>query len=401
MKTFNTLNHVLLFMADLAGIGGAERLLWEEERFFAEKGVETTVVTFSLRDRALFDYKPQRLTVIKAGPSRISRILSLRRVLKQTNPDLVIAQSYWDCMYLYLATMFTSIPFIAHIHGTFFWFHKDKMKYALIFRSVFSEIRKSVTGHQEFIPLKAGCGPVKRMAIEFLGILNYLAVRKARKLIVLTDQLKWEVEKLYGKDAVVARGCLSKHLLTYQPKENIKQKLGLEGKKVIFSVGRLDPRKRIDVLIEAFARIASKHENIYLVIGGTGEAEEQLRKLVDKLGIVERVKFVGFIPDSELFDYYAACDVFAFPSWTTSGITPYEALALGKKVVWTTEADEPITHDEHVFLADPTVEHFAQGLENAFNTVVQRKVNLTNYTWYKYFSVVYSVAMKAIERDDS
>jgi glycosyltransferase involved in cell wall biosynthesis len=234
------------------------------------------------------------------------------------------------------------------------------------------------------------------MASEFLAILDYRAVRKARKIITLTDQLKWEIEKLYDREAVVARGCLSTEALSYQPKEDVRKRLGLQNKRIIFSVGRLDPRKRIDVLIKAFARILPKYEDLYLLIGGTGEDEERLKKLTEELGITERVKFLGFIPDAELFDYYAACDVFAFPSWTTSGITPYEALAVGKKVVWTSEADEPILGDKHVFLADPTVEDFARGLEEALNIHIDEKVNLTNYTWNKYFETVYGAVIEAI-----
>ena len=386
---YKDLGRLILYTGGLAGAGGAERLLWEEERFFREKGFETIVLTFSLEKSALYDYRPERLEIIKAGNSKLSKLLALRQKLQEFNPDMIIAQYPDDCMYLYLATLFTQIPYAAHIHGTFFWFIGDTMKYALIFKRFFSEIRNSVIGHKEFIPLHIQCSFKKRVALEFKAILNYLAVRKAHKLIVLTDQIKWEVEKIYGREAVVARGCLPPEALSYQPKQNIRQKLGLEGKRIILSIGRLDPRKRIDVLIEALAKILPKYHDLYLLIGGTGEEEEWLKKLAGELVIAERVKFLGFIPDSELFDYYAACDIFAFPSWTTSGISPYEALTAGKKVVWTTEADEPILEDKHVFLADPTVDDFARGLEEALNTFVEGRVDLSKFTWDKYFETAY------------
>ncbi|NQE05723.1 D-inositol-3-phosphate glycosyltransferase [ANME-1 cluster archaeon GoMg1] len=393
-----SLNKIVLFCSGLMAAGGEQRLLWEEEKFFRAKGIETTVLTFSLDRSALYDYKPEKLEVIEAGPSFVSRIIALRRKLQQINPDIVIASSNGGAVYLYLATMFTSIPYMVHIHGTLFWFLEDVIKYAFIHKKVFSGIRESVIGHKEFIPEQPNCSFSRRIASEFFAILDYLAVRKARKIIVLTDQLKWEVEELYGREAVVARGCLPLEALSYQPKEDVRQKLGLQNKRIIFSVGRLDPRKRIDVLIKSFARILPKYGNLYLLIGGTGEEEERLKKLAKELDITERVKFLGFIPDAELFDYYAACDVFAFPSWTTSGITPYEALAVGKKVVWTTEADEPILGDEHVFLADPVVEDFAIGLEEAINADVKGKADLSDYTWDKYFETVYRAVIEAINK---
>jgi len=397
MTTSKSLNRIVLFIGGLAGAGGEERLLLEEEKFFREKGIETTILTFSFDKTALYDYKPEKLEVIKAGPSIVSRIIALRRRLKQIKPDTVIVSSNYNALCLYLATLFTSIPYIVHIHGTLFWFPQNMLKYAFIHKNVFSEIRESCIGHKEYTPVHPRCKFRSRIVLELHAILDYLAVRKARKIIVLTDQLKWEVKELYGRDAVVARGCLSPEVLSYHPKEDVRQKIGLQNKKIIFSVGRLDPRKRIDVLIKAFAMILPKYDDIYLVIGGRGPDQERLERLTTELGIVDCVKFLDFIPDSKLFDYYAACDVFAFPSWTSSGITPYEALAVGKKVVWTSEADEPVLEDEHVFVAEPNVEDFARGLEDALNTDVKEKVDLSGYTWDKYFETVYGAVVEAID----
>jgi len=396
MKISRKLGRIILFYSDLIAPGGAERLLLEEAEYFRKKGIEVIILTFSLDKKALFDYQPQQIEVIESKSSYVSRVLALRQELQQLKPDLVIAQSHLECIYLYFATLFSKIPYIAHIHGTLFWFHEDLLKYALIFRKVFHEVRESLMGHKEFIKEKPSCNAVARLMNELLALIDYIAVRKAVKIIVLTDQLKWEVKKLYKRDAVVARGCLKPEYLHYKPKKDIKQLLGLQNKRIIFSVGRLDPRKRIDVLIRAFAKISPRYPDLYLLIGGTGEEEGYLKKLAKDLNISDKVKFLGFIPDSELFDYYAACDIFAFPSWTTSGITPYEALAVGKKVVWTSEADEPILKDEHVFVVDPTIEDFARGIEKAINTPLENKPDLANYTWENYFETVYQVAAKSV-----
>jgi len=391
-----SLDRLVLYITGLAGAGGQERLLWEEEKYFRQKGIKTTVLTFSVDERALYDYRPERLEVLPRLQSRLSRVLALRRSLRRLRPDLVIASSYGDAAYLYLATGFQAIPYAAHIHGTLFWFHDDLLKYAFIHRKAFSRIRDSVAGHREFIPAKPKCNLKKRLALEFRAVLVWLAVRKARKVIVLTDQLRWEVEELYGRDSVVARGCLPPKALDYHPRQDIRQKLGLGRQRVIFSVGRLDPRKRIDLLIRAFAEILPQYNDVRLVIGGTGDEEARLKDLAGRLGIGDRVIFTGFIPDSELFDYYAACDVFAFPSWTSSGITPYEALALGRKVVWTSEADEPVLDDSHVFVADPTISDFARGLSQALDARVEGKPDLSAYTWDRYFDTVYAAALEAV-----
>jgi len=378
--------------------GGQERLMVKEVKYLENKGFDVKILTFKLDKKALFSYEDLDIEVLKAK-SRIGKIILLRNRLKKLKPDLVIAQSYWDAEILYLATLFTKIPYMTHIHGTPFWFDNrlDLRKYGLVFRNIFDEIRNSLYDHKKFIPKNPKISLKDKVMLNILAILNYLAVRKSKKIITLTDQLKWEIKKMYGKDAIVSRGCLDPEILSYKPKKDIKKELNLEGKRIILNIGRLDPRKRIDVLIKAFSKLYKKYDDVYLLIGGAGEEEENLKKLTKDLGIDDRVIFLGYIPEGELFDYYASCDVFAFPSWTTSGITPYEALAVGKKVVWTSEADEPILSDPHVFVADPTVDDIAEALERALNTNVEGKIDLSQYTWDRYFEKVYNACIEVIK----
>ena len=380
---------IAIFISELVNPGGAERLAVKEAEYFEKKGIEVKIFTFKLNERALFGCKVDVELIDAKNP--ISKVILLRRKLKEFRPDLIVSQSYWDSEFIYLATLLTGIPYITHIHGTLFWFDNrlDLRKYGWIFRKSFDEIRNSLQGHREFIPANPRISIKDRIRLNILAVLDYIAVRKSKAIITLTDQLRWEIKKLYGVDSIVSRGCLDTDLLNYKPRKDVKKELGLSDKRIILSIGRLDPRKRIDVLIRAFSKIYRKYEDVFLLVGGIGEEKRKLKKLVNGLHIEDRVKFLGYIPENELFDYYSACDVFAFPSWTTSGITPYEALALGKKVVWTSEADEPVLKDERVFVADPTVDKFAEALEKALNVEIKGKPDLSEYTWDKYFEKVY------------
>lgn len=387
-------SRVLLFHSDLRGAGGAERLLWEEERFFVQKGFEVRVITFTLEDQALFDYTPKDLEVLSAGADAISRIRSLRQELRRYRPKLVVVQNTSDSMLMYVAKAGLRIPCLTHIHGTLFWFPDDDKKYATIFRHAFDRVRSSVFGHSAFIPPRRRFSILERVRIECLGLLNYLAVRNSYLVIVLTEQVQWEVQELYGKEAVVARGCLGSKFLVPKAPRMPRLMHCMRGQRVILSLGRLDKRKRIDLLIRAFGKVAETWHDVHLAIGGTGEEEAALRELVEQLGLVKRVTFLGFIPDSELVDYYRAADVFAFPSWTSSGITPYEALAVGLKVVWTSEASEPVLGGANVFVADPTVESFSEGLDRALRTEIVEDMDVGIYSWSNYFETVLSALMQ-------
>ena len=390
MKT----NHIVLLNGDLTEAGGAERLTFEEARYLEKKGFNTTILTFDFRKEVLFNqaYKlnihvfDMKYNGMNFVVQSIYRIMALRKQIWDIKPDLIIASNSWDCTYLYFATLFTPFQYATHIHGSIFWFIDDPLKYALIHRKVFHEIRESVAGHQEFIPLRLRINFTRRVIAEFAAIAMYKAVRKAEKVFVLSNQMRWEISRLYDKDAVVLKGGFSLDVLNYRPKQDIKRKLGIENKKMILNVNRLDPRKRVDLLIKAFGKVSDSYDDVVLVIGGTGKDEKKLKVLSAELNLTNKIRFVGHIKEQELWDYYSSCDVMVHPNWAEFAIAPLEALALNKKVVWTTEMeiDETLKGNKYIFPADPTVDDFAIAIEKALNTEIKAKYYLDVYTWDRY-----------------
>jgi glycosyltransferase involved in cell wall biosynthesis len=149
--------------------------------------------------------------------------------------------------------------------------------------------------------------------------------------------------------------------------------------------------------LRSFVTVAKRKPGLSLVIGGEGPEAENLRSLAQQLGIQDRVEFCGFIPDADLPGYYSRADVFAFPSWTTSGITPYEALAFGCKVVWTSEAEEPVLELPGVHVVDPTPEDFARGLLCALDDSARPPLEkLKTYSWRHYFEGVEQILVQAM-----
>lgn len=388
---------VVFFNESLGVYGGGEILALEEMRCFNKKGAHARMLTFALNPDARRDYPELDIEVL-GGKTKFQKVLALRKRLRELDPDAIFPQSYWDCAYIYLAMLFTGKDYLANIHGTIFWLN-DPAVYALVHRKVFKEVRGSNFGNREFVAEKQPkMALLGRLRLELQELLVYLAVRKATHVITLTERQKWELKKLYGVDATVSRGCLNPKLFTYKAKKDFRKRLGLQDKRVILSLGRLDPRKRVHVLIEAFSMIHKKYDDVVLAIAGKGPEDGRLRKLSADLGLADKVIFLGFVPEEDKLDVYAMCDIFAFPSWTTSGITTYEALALGKKVVWTSEADEPVLTEKQVFVADPTAEAFAAAIEKALNTKIMGKLNLSDYTWDKYSEKAYEIILKHVSR---
>ena len=165
----------------------------------------------------------------------------------------------------------------------------------------------------------------------------------------------------------------------------------MKDKKVILYIGRLEPQKRVDLCIQAFGEVLKEIGNIFLVIGGQGKEEKILRNLVRVLKLEEKVRFVGYVKEKELWDYYACCDVFVSLDQQDFDIAPYEALGLGKKVVLSNEMEiEDILDDNRfIFITSMTVSNVAEVMKRALNTelktlTIKERKNLYNYTWDNY-----------------
>ena len=137
--------------------------------------------------------------------------------------------------------------------------------------------------------------------------------------------------------------------------------LGLEeGLFTLLYVGQHIWEKNLRFTIEALARINDLPFRMFFV--GTGYAEGEMKELVERLGIADKVTFVGRITDRELLKkYYAAADLFLFPSlYDTDGLVVREAAALSTPSVMLREASASgmLTDGETGFRIDSTLDAF-------------------------------------------
>ncbi len=107
--------------------------------------------------------------------------------------------------------------------------------------------------------------------------------------------------------------------------EEIKRRHGLEGKKVLITVGRMSFEKKVDLLISTMKRF---DDDVALLVCGKGPMDKEWRQLAVDEGVSDRVVFAGFVPDDELISYYSCADIFITASkFETQGLTTLEAMA--------------------------------------------------------------------------
>jgi len=128
----------------------------------------------------------------------------------------------------------------------------------------------------------------------------------------------------------------------------------------LLSVGRLIPRKGIHHLVRALAVMRPVRRRVNLTIVGSGPQEAELRALVQSLG-VRGIRFAGFVDQDELPAYYAAADVFVFPTFEDPyGIVLLEAAASGLALIASEHAGATldfVKDGESGLMFDPHDEH--------------------------------------------
>ena len=103
-------------------------------------------------------------------------------------------------------------------------------------------------------------------------------------------------------------------LPTEHEMERARERLGLRGKRVILTVGRLVKRKGQDMTIRALPSVLARVPDVAYVIVGKGPMDAELRAEVRHLALEDRVVFAGDVPHNQIGVYYAMADVFVMPS---------------------------------------------------------------------------------------
>ncbi len=165
-------------------------------------------------------------------------------------------------------------------------------------------------------------------------------LRGADGVICATEQERVLLRQLYGADvAKVSVIPLGVDMDRFRPgaKSDAREALGLQDERIVLFVGRIEPLKGVDILINAAAMLESDVDCSVLIVGGDEASQpeiEALQGLARLRGIEHRVAFVGAVDHEKLPLYYNAADVCVVPShYESFGLVAVEAMASGVPVV--------------------------------------------------------------------
>jgi phosphatidylinositol alpha-1,6-mannosyltransferase len=113
----------------------------------------------------------------------------------------------------------------------------------------------------------------------------------------------------------------------------LRETWGLQGKRVLLTVGRIDGRERYkghDRVIAAIPKLISEGDDVIYVVLGEGDDRARLDAVAVKAGVADRVRFMGATASETLVEVYRMADLFVMPSTGEGfGIAFLEAMASG------------------------------------------------------------------------
>lgn len=199
------------------------------------------------------------------------------------------------------------------------------------------------------------------------------ALNRSYRTIAVSGALRERVIELGvpAEKVIMHHNGVNGEQFTLQDRDTVRRKLDLPtDRKLICYVGNFKPEKGVDLLIEAMGHLhASGRKDVDLVMVGGGPLEESLRVRSRRLGLEDRIRFVGRRLHSEVPDWISACDVFCLPS-RREGCpnVVLEGLASGRPVVATRVGGVPELIDATNGILTPAEDAvaLARGLDEAF-----------------------------------
>ncbi|MBN1246169.1 MAG: glycosyltransferase family 4 protein [Anaerolineae bacterium] len=174
--------------------------------------------------------------------------------------------------------------------------------------------------------------------------------------------------------------------------QRVRARYGIRGDYILF-IGRIQPRKNLRRLIEAFAQIAGDHPGLTLILAGPqGWFTEPIEARVRALGLTERISFPGYVATEDKAALISGARLFAYPSLHEGfGFPALEAQACGTPLLTSTTSSLPeVTGDGGVLVDPEQVDAIAGGLQRLLTDAELRErliargfENLRRFSWTK------------------
>ena len=306
MKNSSKKYHVM-HVVDSLEVGGMENGVVNIANHIDKEQFRISVCCLSHPGRLSTRIKDGDIAIISLGWSggfSLKLIFELARVFNKQNVDIIHTHGWQTLIYCSVASLLSGVPVL--INGEHGRFHLEKLRRRVAYKIISTMVDKYVT--------------VSKSLENKLVMILPAASRKVVTIPNGVDLLKFVPQT---KDAA----------------ESIKSGLGLPATSLVIGhVGRLEPVKNHQMLLNAFASLCREFENLHCVLIGDGILRSSLENLVKQLGVSDRVHFIGRVENPHqlmpIFDVFVSTSL-------NEGMSNVilEAMACGKPIVATDVGD--------------------------------------------------------------
>jgi glycosyltransferase involved in cell wall biosynthesis len=207
--------------------------------------------------------------------------------------------------------------------------------------------------------------PVRTM-VQAQAFFDRVAMERTDQVTIGSQYAKDRIVSLYGippeKISVIPHGMVTP---TWMPLVEAQARLKNDHP-ILLAVGKMYPRKRFDILLEALALLKSSYPTLELRIVGNGLEWDRLHQLAATLNLADQVSWLGQIDDDAAFAReWRQADIFCHPSCQeTFGFVYLEAMLLGKAIVAARAGAAPeVLGDSALLVAPEDPASLAEGLD--------------------------------------
>lgn len=222
----------------------------------------------------------------------------------------------------------------------------------------------SITDYTHYVKFIGGTGLMKRAAAWFSSASTNLGdqiVVPSPKFYRLLMQ-----QKVRKPIHIIPNGIDLSSFKTAKNAGALRNRLKVSAEApILLTVGRMDPEKRLDFIIDAFVQISNQIPNAQLVFAGDGSARKNLEEKVNALDVKNKIHFLGMVSRNDLPDVLHDATIFLSASTTeVHPISVIEAIASGLPLVAVQDEafEGMVEHDVNGYMTPLDVHIYADSI---------------------------------------
>lgn len=236
------------------------------------------------------------------------------------------------------------------------------------------------------------------------------AIPRASRLLAISEATARDVVGAYGvpraRISVAYPGCAEEFFEAKPQPSGTGTILDSLPERYVLHLGQVQPRKNLERLMAAYARVCRRHPGMphdLVIAGGQGWRNEEIYRAARTSPVAHRIHYFDFLPDYLIPPLVAGADVLALVSLSEGfGLPALEAMAAGTAVLASNSSSLPEVVGDAGVLVDPLdTEAIADGLERLLYDAAQRMIceelgraRARRFTWEKTAQIVADAALQ-------